>query len=144
MANLGRLAIAMLSLLAYQNRDKIGDAIRGARGTDPNTPQGGLLDQLSKGVSGTALGDVLERFRHAGSGPKVDSWVGNGPNEPIEPRDVESAIDEETLSALAEQTGLSREELIIRITQELPETVNKLTPDGALPMGGNKDTLLDS
>ena len=59
MANLGILAIAMLGILAYQNRDKIGDAIRGVgRGTDPNNPQGGLMDQLSKGVSGTALGDV--------------------------------------------------------------------------------------
>ena len=84
MANLGRLAIAMLGILAYQNRDKISDAIRGAgRGTDPNNPQGGLLDQLSKGVSGTALGDVLDRFRKAGAGAKVDSWVRQGPNEPI-------------------------------------------------------------
>ena len=76
MANLGRLAIAMLGILAYQNRDKIGDAIRGVgKGTDPNDPQGGLLDQLSEGVSGTALGDVLDRFRNSGAGSKVDSWV---------------------------------------------------------------------
>ena len=112
MANLGRLAIAMLGILAYQNRDKISDAIRGAgRGTDPNNPQGGLMDQLSKGVSGTALGDVLDRFRNAGAGAKVNSWVRQGPNEPIEAHEVESAIDEETLSSLSQQTGLSREEL---------------------------------
>ena len=73
MANLGRLAIAVLGLLAYQNRDKIGDMIRSAgRGTDPNNPQGGILDQISKGVSGTALGDVLDRFRNAGAGSKVE------------------------------------------------------------------------
>ena len=73
MANLGRMAVAILGLLAYQNRDKIGDMIRGSgRGTDPDNPEGGILDQLSKGVSGTALGDVLDRFRNAGAELKVE------------------------------------------------------------------------
>jgi uncharacterized protein YidB (DUF937 family) len=145
MANLGRLAVAVLGILAYQNRDKIGDAIRGVgRGTDPNSPQGGLMDQLSKGVSGTALGDVLERFRNAGAGAKVDSWVRKGPNEPIDTDEVESAIDDETLNSLSQQTGLSREELIERITRALPEAVDQMTPDGQIPsVGSRRDTLLD-
>ena len=73
MANLGRLALAVLGLLAYQNRDKIGDMIRSAgQGADPKNPQGSILDQVSKGVSGTAVGDVLDRFRNAGAGSKVE------------------------------------------------------------------------
>lgn len=146
MANLGRLAIAVLGILAYQNRDKIGDIIRGAgRGTDPNNPQGGLMDQLSKGVSGTPLGDLLDRFRNSGAGAKVDSWVRTGPNQPIETEEVESAIDDETLASLSEQTGLSREELIARITQALPEAVDKMTPNGELPSDhlSNSENLLD-
>ena len=146
MANLGRLAVAMLGILAYQNRDKIGDVIRSAgRGTDPNNPQGGLLDQVSKGVSGTALGDVLDRFRNAGAGTKVDSWVGQGANEPIEPEEVEAAIDDETLYSLSQQTGLSRDELVARITQALPEAVDKMTPNGEAPSAGasSSDNLLD-
>ena len=147
MANLGRLAIAMLGVLAYQNRDKIGDMIRGAGYRNPHDPQGGILDQISKGVSGTALGDILDRFRGAGAGSKVDSWVGTGPNQPIQPSDVEAAIDEDTLTSLSMQTGLSREELISRITRDLPEAVNKMTPDGKLPVeptqGSNETTLLD-
>ncbi|ESZ52465.1 YidB family protein [Mesorhizobium sp. RSR565B] len=147
MANLGKLAIAMLGVLAYQNRDKIGDMIRGAGDRNPNDPQGGILDQLSKGVSGTALGDILDRFRGAGAGSKVDSWVGTGPNEPIQPSDVEAAIDEDTLTSLSMQTGLSREELISRITRDLPEAVSKMTPAGELPVEAPKSsgetTLLD-
>ena len=136
MANLGRLAIAVLGLLAYQNRDKIGDMIRNAgQGNDPNNPQGSILDQISKGVSGTALGDVLDRFRNAGAGSKVDSWVRPGPNQPVEPHEVEAAIDEETLTALSQQTGLSREELIARISRDVPRAVDKMTPNGELPNG---------
>ena len=147
MANLGKLAIAMLGVLAYQNRDKIGDMIREAGNRNPNDPQGGILDQISKGVSGTALGDILDRFRGAGAGSKVDSWVGTGPNEPIQPSDVEAAIDEDTLTSLSMQTGLSREDLIRRITRDLPEAVNKMTPNGDLPpepaQGSDETTLLD-
>jgi len=144
MANLGRLAVAMLGMLAYQNRDKIGDLIRGAGNRDPNNPPGGgLLDQFSKGVSGTAIGDILDRFRNAGAGSKVDSWVGTGPNQPIDPKDVETAIDEDTLTSLSMQTGLSRDELIARITKDLPEAVDKLTPKGELPAANDEITLLD-
>ena len=146
MANLGRLAIAMLGVLAYQNRDKIGDMLRGAGARNPSDPQGGILDQISKGVSGTALGDILDRFRGAGAGSKVDSWVGTGPNQPIQPGDVEAAIDEDTLTSLSMQTGLSREELLSRISRDLPEAVNKMTPNGELPVeraqGSNETTTL--
>ncbi|BCH05505.1 hypothetical protein MesoLj131b_75040 (plasmid) [Mesorhizobium sp. 131-2-5] len=63
-----------------------------------------------------------------GAGSKVDSWVGTGPNQPIKPNDAEAAIDEDTLTSLSMETGLSREELISRITRDLPEAINKMTP----------------
>ena len=138
MANLGRLTVAVLGILAYQNRDKIGAMVRGRDG------QGNIFDQLSKGTAGTPIGELLERFRNSGAGAKVDSWVRQGPNEPINAHEVESAIDEETLSSLSQQTGLSREELITRITQALPEAVDKMTPDGEIPSARTtRDTLLD-
>ncbi len=146
MANLGRLAVGLLGILAYQNRDKIGEAIRGMGQTsDPNSPQSGLLDQVSKGISGTPLGDILDRFRASGAGSKVDSWVRNGPNKPIGVHEVESAIDEETLSSLSQQTGLSREELVARITRDLPEAVDAMTPEGTLAARSRsaQDNLLD-
>jgi uncharacterized protein YidB (DUF937 family) len=75
----------------------------------------------------------LDRFRNAGAGSKVDSWVRPGSNQPVEPHEVEAALDEDTLSSLSQQTGLSREELIARITRDLPEAVDKMTPNGELP-----------
>ncbi len=70
--------------------------------------------------------------------------VRQGPNEPIHAEEVKSAIDEETLSSLSQQTGLSREELIARITQALPEAVDKMTPKGELPADiPSSDNLLD-
>ena len=92
------------------------------------------------------LKDILDRFRGAGKGDTVDSWVGKGPNQPIDPEHVEAAIDEDTLAALREQTGLSREEILRRLAVNLPEAVDELSPDGHLPEGSAETaepTLLD-
>jgi uncharacterized protein YidB (DUF937 family) len=37
------------------------------------------------------------------------------------------------LEALTKQTGLSREEILLRLTRELPSAVDKYTPEGRLP-----------
>jgi uncharacterized protein YidB (DUF937 family) len=93
------------------------------------------------------LRQVLDRFKAAGSGETVDSWVKQGPSQPIEPREVEAAIDAETLDALSRQTGMSREELLRRLAAELPDAVDKMTPEGRVPDEGGPDvgepTLLD-
>ena len=37
------------------------------------------------------------------------------------------------LDDLSKQTGLSREELVSRLCRELPDAVDKYTPEGRLP-----------
>jgi uncharacterized protein YidB (DUF937 family) len=154
MANLGRLALALAGILAYQNRDKLGALLRGEMqkaggqaGADTPTAGGVLEDIADKFGAGDALRQVLERFRNAGSGDTVDSWVKQGPSKPIQPHEVEAAIDAETLDALSEQTGLSREELLRRLANELPDAVDRMTPEGRLPDEGttkpSEPTLLD-
>ena len=75
----------------------------------------------------------MESFRQQGQGDVAESWVGTGPNKPIAPEQLEQAIGPEVLATLTQQTGLSREELLSRLTTLLPETVDKVTPDGHLP-----------
>ncbi|WP_352966360.1 YidB family protein, partial [Mesorhizobium sp. M1393] len=128
--DIGKVAIALLGLLAYKNRDKIGELIAGRNSTDPK----------SAGSPG-GLGDILDRLRNAGAGDQVDSWVGKGSNRPVQPDQVEKAIDPQTLSDLAEQTGLSRDELLDRLIRELPDAVDKLTPDGQMPVSNGPDLL---
>ena len=147
MAGLGRIALAALGILAYQNRDKLGEMIKGIGSgrADPNNPEAGnVFDQVLKGGSG-GLSDLLERFRNAGFGEAVDSWIGKGSNQPVAPANVEAAIDDETLESLVRQTGLSREEILDRLAIELPKVVDEVTPNGTLATEEPSDepTLLD-
>ena len=143
--------IALLGLLAvagYQNRDKIAEVL-GGRKQEPGGPAdttsqggtGGVLGNLGGILGGASAGSVLsgglrdlvERFRQNGQGQAADSWVSRGPNQPVRPDQLEQAIGPDVLNTLAQQTGLSQQELLSRLTRELPEAVDKFTPEGRLP-----------
>lgn len=144
--------VALLGLLAvagYQNRDKLGGLLGGLGNEtgDPANPdrQTGGLGDLLNGLGGMlggatagsvltgGLGDLVERFRQSGRGDKADSWINTGDNVPVETSDLEDALGEETIVELTEKTGLSREELLRRLTETLPDAVNRMTPEGHLP-----------
>ena len=56
----------------------------------------------------------------------------NGPGRPVA-NDLERAVGPDVLAALSQQTGLSREEILGRLSRELPDAVDKYTPEGRLP-----------
>jgi uncharacterized protein YidB (DUF937 family) len=118
-------ALLGLAVVAgWQNRDKIGDFVKGVTGggsaaTGADAPAGGL-------------GGLVDAFKKAGLGDKADSWVASGPNAPVTAPEVEKGLGGDVLDGLAEQTGLSREELLKRLSAVLPEMVDKMTPSGKL------------
>ena len=137
--------LGLLAIAGYQNRDKIAEMLRG--GQQPGTPDqpqgqqpgglGGLLGSLggtdAGGLLGGGLGELLDRFRQNGHSEAADSWVGSGPNKEIAPQHLEQAIGPDVLEALTQQTGLSREEILARLSQNLPHAVDQYTPEGRLP-----------
>jgi len=137
--------LGLLAVAGYQHRDKIAEILGGiGQNRSGGTGQsgiGGFLGQLSESLSGTSaggllsggLGELVDRFKQSGHGETAESWVGTGPNKPITPPQLEQAIGPEVLETLSKQTGLSREELLARLSRELPNAVDKYTPQGRLP-----------
>ena len=76
---------------------------------------------------------LVSQFEQNGLGSVVQSWVGNGTNQPIDPSQIEQALGPDKINALAAKTGLSPDELTAKLAALLPEAVNKLTPSGAVP-----------
>jgi len=109
----------------------------GAGGAGGAGGLGGLLSGLggagAGGLLNGGLSDLLEQFRQNGQGDVAESWVQPGPNKPVAPQQLEKAIGPDVLDTLAQQTGLSRDDILSRLSRELPDAVDKYTPDGRLP-----------
>jgi uncharacterized protein YidB (DUF937 family) len=99
--------------------------------------KGGLGGLFAGGAAGNilsgGLGDLVRQFQQNGHGDVINSWVGPGANKPISPNDLASALGGDRLNALTAQFGMSRDELLDGLSQQLPEVVDQLTPEGRLP-----------
>jgi uncharacterized protein YidB (DUF937 family) len=95
---------------------------------------GGLLAGGSLGsILNSGLGELLDQFKQTGHGEKAESWVKTGANEPIDDRELSDALGPEVLADLAERTGLSQQEILSRLSKDLPDIVDELTPEGQVP-----------
>ena len=145
--------LGLLAVAGYQNRDKIAEMLGGlGQSTPAGTGQSGTTGTGQSGISGLlvrlgrslgsasaggilngGLGELLDRFTQSGHGETAESWIKTGPNKPVTPPQLEQAIGPEVLDTLSKQTGLSREELLARLSREIPNAVDKYTPQGRLP-----------
>ena len=79
------------------------------------------------------LGDLIGKLTAGGAGPQVNSWVGSGANQPIQPGQLGSALGQNTLNELSQRTGISQQELLNQLSTALPQLINHLTPNGRMP-----------
>src|SRR5215469_11665216 len=104
----------------------LGDVLKG--------PLGGLLAGGAAGsVLSGGLNDLLKQLQQSGQGDAAQSWVGKGPNKEISSNDLASALGADQISTLMSHTGLSREDLLSGLSQNLPDVVDQLTPHGRVP-----------
>ena len=88
-----------------------------------NVPPGSVLG---------GLGDLIGKLT-AGAGPQVNSWVGHGANQPIQPGQLGSALGQNTLNELSQRTGMNQQDLLSQLATVLPQLINHLTPNGRVP-----------
>jgi uncharacterized protein YidB (DUF937 family) len=137
--------LGLLAIAGYQNRDKLAEMLGGTGSADRPREQrqpglGGLLGNLTAlggagagGLLNSGLGELLDRFKQNGQGEAAESWINDGPNKEVSPPQLKQAIGQDVLAALEQQTGLSQEEILARLSRELPAAVDKYTPGGRLP-----------
>jgi uncharacterized protein YidB (DUF937 family) len=149
--------LGVIAVAGYQNRDKIGELLRGiqnpqrgdAGGAQAGAGQqsgglgglfggaggfGDLLGGLSTGgILSGGLGDLLKTFQQNGHGETAASWVQPGPNADIDDGQLGEALGPDILNELAAKTGLSHDEILSRLKRDLPKAVDDLTPEGKIP-----------
>ena len=109
----------------------LGGDTTGAGGT------GDVAGALS-GLLGSegGLDGLLGQLQAGGLGDQVQSWVGTGPNQPVDPDQLASALGPDKVNQLSSQTGIDVGTLLPMVAAALPTIINALTPDGRVPSGG--------
>jgi uncharacterized protein YidB (DUF937 family) len=150
------MMMALLGTLAFKVIKSFMESQAGASSAKPGVPSGtsgtqspgapgGLNDLLKGGLGGLLAGgaagsvlsgglnDLLKQFQQNGQGELAQSRVGRGPNKSISPNDLASALGADRINTLASFSGMSRDDLLSGLSQQLPNVVDQLTPDGRLP-----------
>jgi uncharacterized protein YidB (DUF937 family) len=96
----------------------------GAVGAEMATVVNGLI-QKHGGVQG-----IVAQLEQQGLGGTVRSWVGTGANLPITPDQIHQAFGSDTVKELAAKIGISPQDLAAKLSQILPQAIDKLTPGG--------------
>jgi uncharacterized protein YidB (DUF937 family) len=154
------LTMALIGLLAFkaikhftggQPAQQTAPAGGGAAATPAG---GGLADVLKNGLGGLlggaaaggvlsgGLNDILKQLEQSGHGDVAKSWVGTGPNKMISPQDLERALGTEQVNTLAQQAGLSKVALLDGLSDQLPDLVDQLTPEGRVPTEAEASRLV--
>jgi uncharacterized protein YidB (DUF937 family) len=99
----------------------------GVVGAEMATVINGLIEKHG-GVQG-----VVAQLEQQGLGGTVRSWVGSGVNQPITADQIHQAFGSDVVKELAAKVGLSPDVLAGKLSQVLPQAIDKLTPAGAVP-----------
>ena len=108
--------------------------------------KGGLGGLLAGGAAGSVLSgglnDLLKQFQQSGHGETVDSLGRHWPQQDNCANDLARALGSDRVNMLAEQTGMSRDDLLNGLSQYLPQVVDQLTPKGRLPTEQEAERML--
>ncbi len=92
----------------------------------------GLLSQLLGQTNLGNLGGLLTQLQAGGLGSEVSSWLSNGANMPVSADQLKAALGNQQLQQMAQAAGLPIDKLLAMLSQHLPQTVDKMSPNGTL------------
>jgi uncharacterized protein YidB (DUF937 family) len=139
--------LAVLAVAGYTNRDKIAEMLSGAKDSLAERAAGGaneaaqtsseISDMFSDKSAGDTvsggLGELLEQFTSKGEKRTADSWISAGTNQSMQGDSLEQTLGSDTIADIVRKTGFSKDEILERLSVNLPNAVNDFTPNGRIP-----------
>jgi uncharacterized protein YidB (DUF937 family) len=110
----------------------VSGALKGVMGQGEQSLLPGLLSQLLANTSLGSVGGLLQQLQQGGLGNEVASWLGNGANHAISSDQLRAALGNEQLQQMAQSAGLPIDKLLAMLSQQLPQSVDQMSPDGSL------------
>ena len=137
MAILGYVAYKCIKHLSSSGSDSSAGISTSSGGLSGGLLNGGIGNLLASGSAGAALsnglGALLQQFQQNGQADTANSWVGTGANKDISEQDLAKSLGENDINSISQHTGMSRDDLLSALRRELPNIVDRLTPQGRVP-----------
>ena len=83
--------------------------------------------QQAGGVQG-----IVGKLQQAGYGEQVQSWLGSGPNQPVTPDGIATAIGHGKIGEMAAHYGVQPDQLSGMLAKVLPGLIDRISPDGTV------------
>jgi uncharacterized protein YidB (DUF937 family) len=91
-----------------------------------------MIQNHPGGISG-----LVQSFHNNGLGGLVNSWISTGQNQPINATQIEQVLGSSQVQALAQKLGIDPNQASSLLSQMLPNVIDKLSPNGAVPNQSN-------
>ena len=79
------------------------------------------------------LQGLAQRFQQSGFGDVLNSWVGTGKNQPIDPGDLSQILGHDRVNQMSQQAGVPPQQGSSVLAVLLPQIIDRLTPQGQVP-----------
>lgn len=116
--------------------DSVVGALAGGQSGGDNSLLNIVMQLINNPQTG-GLGGLVQSFQQGGLGNIVNSWVSTGQNLPISAEQIQAVLGGGQLQNIASQLGVSTQQASGSLADLLPQVVDKLTPNGQLPEGGD-------
>src|SRR6516225_7711572 len=111
------------------------DDVAGRFGLGPKAGQ--LMQEVVRLITGSPGGvtGFIDKFRSAGLGSEVTSWLGRSDGVALAGPQVERALGSTALGGIASRLGLGSGVVATAIGYILPKLIGQITPGGVIPSG---------
>ena len=113
-----------------------GQVIGALRNSGNGGAAGGLMEAIGGLINNPQTGGLpglISEFEQKGLGSAMQSWIGTGQNASITPDQLHSVLGSDQLQAIAAKLGLPMGDVANHLAQFLPQIINQITPNGAVP-----------
>ena len=101
-----------------------------------------VLPMLAGGGALGGIGGLVSKLTSGGLGDQAKSWVGAGPNQEVTGDQLHQALGQDTISQLADKSGMSHDQVKTGLASMLPNLVNQMTPNGSVPSVGSLGSMM--